>query len=84
MPNIKPVSDLRNYNEVLRDIAVGEPVYLTKNGRGRYAIVDIEEYEKLKASLKLLSQLGKGEQSGKEKGWLNIEQVQAFLEQENG
>ena len=46
MPNIKPVSDLRNYNEVLRDIAVGEPVFLTKNGRGRYAIVDIEEFEK--------------------------------------
>ena len=84
MPNIKPVSDLRNYNEVLRDIAVGEPVYLTKNGRGRYAIVDIDEYEKLKASLKLLSQLAKGEQYGKEKGWLNMEQVEAFLEQENG
>ena len=30
MPNIKPVSDLRNYNEVLRDIAVGEPVFLTR------------------------------------------------------
>ena len=30
MPNIKPVSDLRNYTEVLRDIAVGEPVFLTK------------------------------------------------------
>jgi prevent-host-death family protein len=84
MANIKPVSDLRNYNEVLRDIAVGEPVYLTKNGRGRYAIVDIEEYEKLKASLKLLSQLARGEQSGKEKGWLNMKQVEALLEQENG
>ena len=48
MPNIKPVSDLRNYNEVLRDIAVGEPVFLTKNGRGRYAIVDMEEFEKIK------------------------------------
>lgn len=84
MPNIKPVSDLRNYNEVLRDIAVGEPVYLTKNGRGRYAIVDIDEYEKLKASLKLLSQLAKGEQSGKEKGWMSLEQVEAFLGQENG
>ena len=46
MPNIKPVSDLRNYTEVLRDISVGEPVFLTKNGRGRYAIVDMEEYEK--------------------------------------
>jgi prevent-host-death family protein len=46
MPNIKPVSDLRNYNEVLRDVAVGEPVFLTKNGRGRYALVDIADYEK--------------------------------------
>ena len=46
MPNIKPISDLRNYTEVLRDIAVGEPVFLTKNGRGRYAILDIADYEK--------------------------------------
>ena len=61
MPNIKPVSDLRNYSEVLRDIAVGEPVFLTKNGRGRYAILDMEEYEKTQATLKLLSELSKGE-----------------------
>ena len=46
MPKIRPVSDLRNYNEVLREITVDEPVFLTKNGRGRYAIVDIDEYEK--------------------------------------
>jgi prevent-host-death family protein len=57
MPNIKPVSDLRNYNEVLNDIAVGKPVFLTKNGRGRYAILDIKEYEKLHAELKLVSEL---------------------------
>ena len=67
MPNIKPVSDLRNYNEVLRDIAVGEPVFLTKNGRGRYAIVDIEEYEKTKAVIKLMGELTKGEKSAQEK-----------------
>ena len=35
MPTIKPVSDLRNYGEVLRDVAVGQPVFLTKNGHGR-------------------------------------------------
>ena len=57
MPNIKPVSDLRNYNEVLSDIAVGEPVFLTKNGRGKYAILDMKEYEKLHAELKLISGL---------------------------
>lgn len=71
MPNIKPVSDLRNYNEVLKDIAVGEPVFLTKNGRGKYAIVDIIDYEKSKAELKLLAELAKGEQSAREHGWIS-------------
>ena len=55
MPSIKPVSDLRNYGEVLRDVAVGQPVFLTKNGRGRYAVIDMEEYreyEKMKAMIK--------------------------------
>ena len=28
MPNILPVSDLRNYNEVLKNCQVGEPVFL--------------------------------------------------------
>ena len=27
MPNIKPVSDLRNYGKVLRDFAIGQPVF---------------------------------------------------------
>lgn len=84
MPNIKPVSDLRNYNEVLRDIAVGEPVFLTKNGRGKYAILDIEEYEKTKASLRLMSELAKGEQSAKEKGWTDIADVEKMLGVANG
>ena len=34
MPNIKPISDLRNYTEVLHDVTVGSPVFLTKNGPG--------------------------------------------------
>lgn len=79
MPNIKPVSDLRNYNEVLKDIAVGEPVFLTKNGRGRYAIVDMEEYEKLQATLKLMSDLSRGEQSAKEQGWISFEDAEREL-----
>ncbi len=44
MANILPVSDLRNYNEVLKNCHKGEPVYLTKNGRGRFVIMDIEDY----------------------------------------
>ena len=79
MPNIKPVSDLRNYNEVLKDIAVGKPVFLTKNGRGRYAIVDIEEYEKTRATLNLMGELAKGERSGNENGWLSIADIEKEL-----
>ena len=84
MPNIKPVSDLRNYTEVLRDRSVGEPVFLTKNGRGRYAIVDIEEYEKTKAIIKLMGELSKGEQAGKEKGWTDFAEVEKMLGIANG
>lgn len=79
MPNIKPVSDLRNYTEVLRDIAVGEPVFLTKNGRGRYAIVDMEEYERTRAVIKLMAELSKGEKSAQEKGWSDIADVEKQL-----
>lgn len=71
MPNIKPVSDLRNYGEVLRDVAVGQPVFLTKNGHGRYAVLDIEEYrqyEQLLARQQLLTELEKGRSSGENFG----------------
>lgn len=79
MPNIKPVSDLRNYNEVLCDVAVGAPVFLTKNGRGRYAIIDIDDYEKTRAAIKLFSALADGEKAGREKGWLTIEELEQSL-----
>lgn len=84
MPNIKPVSDLRNYNEVLKDIAEDEPVFLTKNGRGKYAIIVIEDYEKMKAEFRLMSELAQGEQSGRENGWLTMEEVVDKLGKKNG
>lgn len=80
MPNIKPVSDLRNYNEVLKDIAVGNPVFLTKNGRGRFAILDIEEYEKNQATIKLLTKLLEAEKAIKTGDeWLTDDEVKKNL-----
>ena len=83
MPSIRPISDLRNYSEVLHDVAVGSPVFLTKNGRGRYAILDLRDYEKTQATLKLMSELEKGRRSGEEKGWLSLEEVEKYLGIEN-
>jgi prevent-host-death family protein len=79
MPNIKPVSDLRNYTEVLNEVNEGNPVYLTRNGRGEYAIVKISELEKLKATIRLLANIEEGEKSAREKGWLSAEDVEAIL-----
>ena len=78
MPNIKPVSDLRNYGDVLRDVAVGRPLFLTKNGHGRYVVLDMEEYceyERLKALNWLLGELERGLASGQHDGWLSEEEV---------
>ncbi len=41
MLNRKPISDLCNYNEHLRDASVGEAVFLVKNGRRNHIILDI-------------------------------------------
>lgn len=80
MPNIKPISDLRNYNEVLRDCQSGEPVFLTKNGRGKYVLVDIEEYEKQQTIIKLLTELNKSEEvikTGEE--WQTLDDLKRSL-----
>lgn len=83
MPIIKPVSELRNYAEALRDVAVGQPVFLTKNGHGKYAVLDMEEYreyELLKAQKWLQSELNQGRRSGEEEGWIPAETAFQKLE----
>ena len=83
MPNIKPVSDLRNYGEVLRDVAVGQPVFLTRNGHGRYAVLDIEEYrqyEQLLARQRLLAELEMGRRYGENAGLIDADDLFRELE----
>lgn len=82
MPNIKPVSDLRNYADVLSEVRENEPVYLTKNGRGCYAVVDmdyVETYDRMKAELQLFSQLLASEKRAEREGWLSLDDVRTEL-----
>ena len=79
MPNIKPISDLRNYTEVLKEVSQDNPVYLTKNGHGEYAIVKVDDLDRLHATVKLMAQLAEGEKSGREDGWLSADEVEAAL-----
>lgn len=82
MPNIKPVSDLRNYADVLSEVRENEPVYLTKNGRGCYAIVDmdyINDYERMKAELRFFTELNAAEKRADKEGWISSDEVKRRL-----
>ncbi len=80
MANILPVSDLRNYNEVLKNCRKGEPVFLTKNGRGRFVVLDIEDYERERAEKKLLVKLQAAEEAVKDgKGWLSLDELKELV-----
>jgi prevent-host-death family protein len=76
MPTKRPISDLHNYDEVLQDVKNGEPVFFTQNGKPRYVILDIEEYEKINATLRLMSELEKGERSARENGWIDFAEIE--------
>lgn len=73
------MSDLQNDNNVLNDVTVGTPIFLTKNGRGKYAILDMKDFEKTQATIRVMSELAKGRKSGEEKGWLALEAVEETL-----
>lgn len=47
MPNIRPVSDLRNhFAEITKEVQLSdEPVFLTKNGVGSLVVMSMESYE---------------------------------------
>lgn len=82
MANILPVSDLRNYNEVLKNCKVGEPVFLTKNGRGRFVVLDIEDYEKDRAEKKLLAKLQEAKETVADgTGWLSLDELKSAMEE---
>ena len=80
MLNILPVSDLKNYGEVLSQCDSGSPVYLTKNGRGKYVVQNITDYEKQLATIRLLTELARGVDSLRKEKPLTIDEAFAGLE----
>jgi len=55
------VSDLRNYTKITSEVRAGHPVFLTKNGKVQYVLVDAEEYQFSQARERLMMELRKAE-----------------------
>ena len=84
MPQIKPISELRNYSTLLDSVSPGDPIYLTRNGHGAYALVSIsdqEDYIQTKAALQFMCEMNRGMKTGEERGWLTSDQVRARLKE---
>jgi len=82
MPDIKPISDLRNYTEVLKEVDIFKRVYLTRNGHGAYAIMPIEdadELDRLRAANTLVSNLKKVEANAEKDGWVTDDEMQKIM-----
>ena len=61
MTNIVPISDLKNYSEVLRSCDHGATVYLTKNGYGSSVIVSTAFFDETLAKLALYEKIATSE-----------------------
>lgn len=82
MPNIKPISDLRNYTDVLKEVDTFRRVYLTRNGHGAYGILtmaEIDELDRLKAAYTLFAKLQKAEERAEKEGWTDAEVLEREL-----
>ena len=60
MPIIKPISDLRNNFSEISELChrAGQPVFITKNGKGDLVVMSIAKYEQMEAQLDLYQKLG--------------------------
>ena len=82
MPAIKPISDLRNYTEVLKEVDSVSRVYLTRNGHGAYAIMSIEEVDELdriKAANMIVTDLHRAKERADREGWISDSEMQKVM-----
>jgi len=63
MPNIRPISDLRNKSNEISEFCKStlEPVFITKNGIGDMVVMSMEAYERQQAQLELYAKLSEAE-----------------------
>ena len=82
MPNIKPISDLRNYTSVLKEVKYGERVYLTRNGIGECAIIDMKELDELDKMVSLsilMADLNQAKERADREGWVDADEAERIL-----
>ena len=82
MTNIMPISELRNYTNVVNSVKYGSRVYLTKNGHGYIAMINMKELDEMEKELalyRLKMEMEKGEKSILEEGTISSDDLKKEL-----
>lgn len=62
MPQIRPITDLRNTNEISEMChKLKEPIFITKNGYGDLVVMSMETYERQLALVEVYKKLAEAE-----------------------
>ena len=83
MPSIMPISNLRNYTEVLKEFDNRKRVYLTRNGHGVYIIMtiaEVDELDKIRAAQALAVDLKRAEDRANREGWIDADEFDREME----
>ncbi len=76
MPQIIPIKELRNTNEISRIYhEKGGPIFVTKNGYGDMVLMSMETYERNMARVDLLNRIAEGEEDIQQENLLGSDSV---------
>ena len=87
MPNIRPISDLRNRADEISRLchSTAEPVFITKNGREDLVVMSQAAYEQQEARLELYAKLDEAEaESASGRGVVGHEELMSRLKNKLG
>lgn len=82
MPTIMPISELRNYTNVVNNVRYGNRVHLTKNGYDQITLINTKELDELEKELALYRfklEIAKGERSILEEGTISSNDLEKEL-----
>lgn len=86
MPNIRPISDLRNRTDEISRLchSTSEPVFITKNGREDLVVMSQASYEQQQARLELYAKLDEAERESSGRGAVTHEELMRRLKDKLG
>lgn len=62
--SVRPITELKNRTkELVREVAEGQPVVITQNGKPKVVLMDVRQHDRLQDTLAMLKLLAQSQES---------------------